>query len=270
MQTFINTRPQQRAKLLSDALRQAGLKVVNLPLLEMIAIDVSIEDKQKLQEVIKSTYDVLVVVSPTAASLGMGLMKSNHALASQTVVAVGNATAQVFADNGIDAMTPATPKGFALNHHIVNGFNNEGMLKLPCIQQLSSSSRVMVWCGQGGRKLLINSLRKRGVLVDVIELYKRQLPAKTCLSYKNWTVTTQKQTLLPQPKFVAGDKPIVLISSHEAFNNWQQLVSCNCDYQLDDFVYFVLGNRLANIIQQKKLVFRQIESLNPNHIISLL
>lgn len=258
MPTFINTRPQQRALPLSDALTNAGLTVVDLPLLEMIAIEPNKDDKQKLQAIAQSTYDVLVVVSPTAANLGMRSIKSNQVLSSQTVVAVGDATAQALAANGVEAITP---QSLSLTHHPVTRLNNnEGMLKLPCIQQLSSGSRVMVWRGQGGRRLLIDSLQERGVLVDVIELYKRQLPEQTFLAYKNWTAT----------KRAVEDSPIVLISSNEAFNNWQQVVACNRHYQLNDFVYLVLGSRLANIVQQKKLLFKQIESLNPAHIISQL
>ncbi|WP_434352820.1 uroporphyrinogen-III synthase [Psychrobacter sp. HD31] len=261
MPTFINTRPQQRALPLSDALTNAGLTVVDLPLLEMIAIEPNKDDKQKLQAIAQSTYDVLVVVSPTAANLGMRSIKSNQVLSSQTVVAVGDATAQALAANGVEAITP---QSLSSTHHPVTGLNNlnnnEGMLKLPCIQQLSSGSRVMVWRGQGGRRLLIDSLQERGVLVDVIELYKRQLPEQTFLAYKNWAAK----------KRAVEDSPIVLISSNEAFNNWHLVVACNRHYQLNDFIYLVLGSRLANIVQQKKLLFKQIESLNPAHIINQL
>jgi uroporphyrinogen-III synthase len=66
---IINTRPQARAKGLSDALQNHDATVLALPLLEVEAIPINPIAKQHLLDL--DRYDMVFVVSPTAAELGL-------------------------------------------------------------------------------------------------------------------------------------------------------------------------------------------------------
>jgi len=66
---FINTRPQDRASTLTEALVDAGYQVATLPLLELKAEPFSFELQQLYQQLEQT--QVIVVVSPTAVEVGM-------------------------------------------------------------------------------------------------------------------------------------------------------------------------------------------------------
>ena len=65
--TLINTRPADRAEPLTRHLRQAGIDVLELPLLATQPRTLSDVDHHTLKQ--WHDYDVMVVVSPTAAKL---------------------------------------------------------------------------------------------------------------------------------------------------------------------------------------------------------
>ena len=93
---FINTRPVERAQTLTQCLRQAGIDVVELPLLELVARPFSMQ----LQGLYSQLFDtqVIVVVSPTAVQFGMKYLQESGIKLSQLQhikwVAVGQTTAQ--------------------------------------------------------------------------------------------------------------------------------------------------------------------------------
>ncbi len=300
MPTFINTRPSQRAKPLTQALQSAGVDVLELPLLEIKPLALSSSDKQKLAELSTKTYDVLVVVSPAAAELGCQCLRGvlGEVLGNNVpnipsdipVVAVGQATADKLAE-------------FAITATIPNIANNEGMLALDFLANLNQQGRVMVWRGQGGRHLLIEELRKKGVTVDVVELYQRQLPTESLPKLKQWLENT-KQNTFAHTSTDKVDKPTVLISSGEAFANWVKLLSQihqgniaqNKFFQkqlsknqqfinnlptsypqekylihkLTDFRYLALGERLGQMMLDNELSYQQVESLSPEMILQAL
>ncbi len=308
MPTFINTRPSQRAKPLTQALQSAGVDVLELPLLQIKPLALSENDKQKLAELailatnaydLTKTYDVLVVISPTAAELAcqflcevLGNDVSNtpvDMLADIPVVAVGQATANKLAQFAITARIPSIA-------------NNEGMLALDCLANLNQQSRVMVWRGQGGRRLLIDELQKKGVTVDLIELYQRQLPTESLSILEQWLENTKQHTFAHTSADKA-DKPIVLISSGEVFANWVRLLSQIHQgkiaqqrfsqkqfsqqqlinklpttypqekpfiHRTTDFRYLALGERLGQIMLDNQLSYQQLESLSPEVILKAL
>lgn len=297
MPIFINTRPSERAKPLTQALQQSGVEVVELPLLEMKPIELSLDDEQKLQALQAGEYDVLVVVSPTAGQLGCQKLGCQIAseieieiecqiqtpnqslnqnqshkvrlLPSTQIVAVGDATASTLAEFGLSAIVPTTA-------------SNEGMLALASIQQLNASNKVMIWRGQGGRKLLVDVLQDKGVQVDIVELYQRQLPVATMENYRNWIASVQlrnqqisnKQISNKQLKNKQKQEITVLITSGEAFENWQKVVqqpvSEHKKTMLSDFNYIVLGERLASKLSKLQLTVTQVDSLTPVEMIATL
>ncbi len=253
---FINTRPVERGVALTNALQTSrnDIDVISLPLLETIPFPTQQINKNYFYNLSnpKNFYNILIVVSPTSAKLGLQYLQQLQIKISGStkIIAVGDATAKILAEKNINVLTPKTS-------------NNEGMLAMDCIQNLTQGDKVLIWRGQGGRKLLIETLEKKGVQVDILELYQRQLPKNTSLQYQQFLT-----------KFNQLKKPIasVLISSSESLQNWQNLVQqANKNNPkapiLSDFYYLALGERLANILENYQLNYSQLNDLQPKTIL---
>ena len=261
----INTRPTERAAPLSAALKANGYEELPLPLLALNPRPLTAHDKLLMQRWTESDYAVTVTVSPSAAVLGLKYWQSANDSAAivkrpskqnslpTSFVAVGGATVDVFRRHGIAVQQPIEP-------------NNEGMLEMPLIAALGIGDRVLMWRGLGGRRLLVETLRQRGVQVDSIAWYERVWPKKSSAVYRDW-LTEHLQASTVTPWAIA---PIVIISSGAAFEHWQHLLkpSTEASYPtLADFVYIVLGQRLAGLFADRQLRYQQVESLNPDEII---
>ena len=77
----------------------------------------------------------------------------------------------------------------------------------------------------------------------------------------------------------AQSKPIVIISSREAFNHWTTIVNQPILFdseikvvplKLVDFNYVVLGSRLAKIVAEQQLNYWRVESLEPKTILDTI
>lgn len=294
--TLINTRPTDRAEPLTRHLRQAGIDVLELPLLATQPRTLSDVDHHTLKQ--WHDYDVMVVVSPTAAKLFLqhlanfststnaktSLAKTSMSVQPPILVAVGHATADVLQQQGLQQ------QGYAIQ--IPTTHNNEGMLAMPCIAMLQAGQRVLICRGVGGRQLLIDTLNKRGVQVDTVPLYQRQLPEQTQATFVNWvTADWVTQTHLPNDGRTEQTDALatVLISSGESFEHWQKICqnlsvwlqrwlqtqphkSLN-DKRLADhanlscYRYLALGNRLCAMLSEQQLNVTMLDSLEPQHIL---
>lgn len=192
---IINTRPVNRAQPLTDALMQKGALVTAIPLVENIPLALSAEHRQYLLNL--DLYDVVFVVSPTAAKLGLALLGDywpQWPIAVQWL-AIGEATAEVLHQYGLQAIVPTQE-------------TSEGLLQLPCLQQLQQGQKMLVLRGQGGRNLVRDNLQQQGVKVDYLDLYQRQVPINS-------------QQLWQQQK---NSPDLVVITSGEILQSWRQLV----------------------------------------------
>ncbi|MGL5159022.1 MAG: uroporphyrinogen-III synthase, partial [Acinetobacter junii] len=121
---FINTRPEDRAHSLNQALIQEGIQVESLPLLELVAEPFT-ADLMQLYDQLKASQ-VIVVVSPTAVEIGMLYLKNSGIDLDQLKhiqwIAVGQATAAALKTFGIDSLVPDVE-------------SSEGMLQLPILRE---------------------------------------------------------------------------------------------------------------------------------------
>lgn len=221
--TIINTRPIERGQALTEALVAAGATVEAIPLVENIPISLLPEQRQYLLNL--DLYDVVFVVSPTAAELGLSLLSDywpQWPIAVQWL-AVGEATANVLRSYQLQPIVPQQE-------------TSEGLLQLPIIQQLQQGQKMLVLRGQGGRNLVKENLQQQGVKVDYIDLYQRQMPVN---SQQLW----QQQKNLPN---------LAVITSGEILQNWQQLLG----EIFKQIPVVVISVRLAKLAQQ--LGFQQI------------
>lgn len=235
---ILNTRPLDRAGALSQALRHAGYRVSELPLLDFEVCPLPIASQARLADV--RAGDVVVVVSPMAAQLGLAWIAQHPHTNWQHVqwFAVGEATAQVLAQAGFWAKIPARA-------------NSEGLLVLPEISQLQPPTRVMVWRGEGGRELIQDTLLQRGVELHSIAFYRRILPTQSMTQWRAWSEVDRPQ--------------YVLMTSGEAWENWCQMVG---SYALQP-TFLVYGEHLQRRLSSHVQTIC-LSSLQPQAVVEAL
>lgn len=246
---FINTRPEDRAHSLNQALIQEGIQVESLPLLELVAEPFTV-DLMQLYDQLKASQ-VIVVVSPTAVEIGMLYLKNSGIDLDQLKhiqwIAVGQATAAALKTFGIDSLVPDVE-------------SSEGMLQLPILRERVDLNTVAFWRGHGGRQFMMQHLQQTGVKILNFILYRRQCPELSLTKFPKLV----SQLVSQQPVFV-------LISSEASWRNWQRLTA-QISKELD-CIYLVLGERLAQVLCQTQnqvdsmLKYIQLETLAPLEII---
>ena len=298
-QIVINTRPIARAAPLTQYLQAAGLSVVEIPMLTLRQRPTTDEDRALMHAWLAGEYKALVIVSPTAASLGLKVWQSlvhndyddssdtkteNKAadrvhkalVAPSPLIAVGQATAAALNQAKIDAANYQVRQPEVAN--------NEGMLAMPEIERLQSGDKLLIWRGLGGRRLLVDTLQARGVHIDSIAWYERSMPTEAMAQYQQWQQDFYSYHKIAQ----TTKKPIVVVSSGAAFEHWTTIVAdaktvasehnshvtsataINLPLSLSDFAYVVLGERLANMLAAQRLSYWRVEDLAPDTILSAI
>ena len=297
--TVINTRPVERAAPLTRHLQAAGLTVVDIPMLALEACASSDTDMRLMRQWLAGEYQVLVIVSPTAAASGLAIWQllererqansatdkeakgtegSSRLLAAPShLIAVGEATAAVLNEAKLpfasyQVLQPAIA-------------NNEGMLAMPEIDNLQTGDKLLVWRGLGGRRLLVDTLQARGVHIDSIAWYERKMPINAMAQYQQWRQDFNNKNATIGITVSQQAKPIVIVSSGTAFEHWESIVqatktinlaaenqamSVNVPLKLSDFAYVVLGERLANMVAEKQLSYWRVEDLAPETILTAI
>ena len=297
--TVINTRPVERAAPLTRHLQAAGLTVVDIPMLALEACASSDTDMRLMRQWLAGEYQVLVIVSPTAAASGLAIWQllererqansatdkeaegtegSSRLLAAPShLIAVGEATAAVLNEAKLpfasyQVLQPAIA-------------NNEGMLAMPEIDNLQAGDKLLVWRGLGGRRLLVDRLQARDVHIDSIAWYERKMPINAMAQYQQWRQDFNNKNATIGITVSQQAKPIVIVSSGTAFEHWESIVqatktinlaaenqamSANTPLKLSDFAYVVLGERLANMVAEKQLSYWRVEDLAPETILTAI
>ncbi|AXI01725.1 uroporphyrinogen-III synthase [Aquirhabdus parva] len=242
---FLNTRPSTRAAALTTAVLQAGWRVTELPLLELVALPLSESELDCLQLLTSDPVSVIVVVSPTAANMGLQALArlgiAPDALAIRWL-AVGQGTAQVLQAHNLYPDIPMIE-------------TSEGLIASDLLASLPAGAAVMVWRGEGGRELVQERLLARGVSLQIINLYCRQLPES---SLQQW-ISLEKKSDSDFPS-------VVLLSSGESWRYWQRLAGARA---LEPWL-LVLGQRLMVDVSQYTSRVQQLIDLQPAHIVSVL
>ena len=294
--TVINTRPVERAAPLTRHLQQAGLTVVDIPMLTLEARATTDNDMLLMRQWLAGEYQALVIVSPTAAASGLAIWQAleherqtldanaknmygsvNILTAPSHIIAVGEATAAVLNDVKLPTAS------YQVRQPTIA--NNEGMLAMPEIEGLQAGDKLLVWRGLGGRRLLVDTLQARDVHIDSIAWYERKMPMGAMAQYQQWLQNFSSQNDLATLTTSQLEKPIVIVSSGTAFEHWQSIVeatqvsnsgaenqalSVNKALQLSDFAYVVLGERLANMAAEQKLNYWRVEDLAPQTILNAI
>lgn len=190
----LNTRPAHQAAGLGAALAAAGARVSELPLIAITPLPLAAEDERLLLDL--DRYDGVFFVSANAARLGLDAIAGYWPQwpFRLPAYAVGDSTAAVLRDAGLDVVVPAQA-------------DSEALLALPALQEVAGR-RFLLLRGEGGRELLPGTLRARGARVDVIALYRRDLPVA---ARAQWAA-------------LAADPPdVVVLTSPDALRHWREV-----------------------------------------------
>ena len=144
-------------------------------------------------------YEILIFVSINAARFGARRIVECGAEISPAaaVLAVGVATARETATL-LDLPVHGPP----------TGSGSEQLLKLPQLKDVQDR-RIAIFRGEGGRELLAEELRRRGAVVDYIEVYRR-VPAANAAG--------QLREILAE-----GPLDMVIVTSAEALARWREI-----------------------------------------------
>jgi uroporphyrinogen-III synthase len=159
------TRPVDESRALARTLAEVGVYSASLPLLEIEPLPVSEANRSIVYDL--AAYCAVIVVSKPAARLGLAMVDEVWPQPPmQKWFTVGAATAQILDDYGLHVFFPE------------HGDDSEALLELPQFQQAVSGydPKVLIMRGEDGRELLAERLRARGVTVDYLPLYRRNLP----------------------------------------------------------------------------------------------
>ncbi|MGE4404811.1 uroporphyrinogen-III synthase [Pseudomonas sp.] len=161
------TRPAEECAALAATLAGAGIHSVSLPLLAIEPLAETAEQRATVLEL--DRYCAVVVVSKPAARLGLELLDRYWPQPpfGQAWFSVGAATGAILAGYGLDVSWPQ------------HGDDSEALLALPRLDEALArpEPKLLILRGEGGREFLAETLRGRGVQVDVLELYRRRLPS---------------------------------------------------------------------------------------------
>lgn len=160
------TRPAEDCAALAQSLAAAGVASSCLPLLEIAPVGL-VAQQQALLQGLNRFQAIIVVSKPAARLLLEQLAQASLQPPRQGWFTVGEATAAVLQDAGLEVSCPP------------RGDDSEALLALPALEQAVavSAPRVLIVRGVGGRELLAERLAEQGASVEYLELYRRCLPA---------------------------------------------------------------------------------------------
>ncbi len=159
--SIVVTRPGLQGQQLAQEIRRRGGRVVALPLIEIQELELIGVEKQKVIDL--DRYDVIVVVSPNAAKIGLERIDQYWPQLPLHIewYAVGVATANALASRAISAQVPS------------RGWDSEALLALPGLKMLQGK-KILILKGKGGRTLLQEQFSARGARVETLDLYCRK------------------------------------------------------------------------------------------------
>lgn len=237
---FVNTRPSGRQSF-------GGLSVAcyDLPILDLNKRKLSDKECTYQKQLLANHYNVLVVISVTAAKYALQNLTADElkvlqdlSLEGLNIIAVGRATASVLTKTKILVATPTDGKLET----------NEGMLCMSPIKNLKTGDRVLIWKGVGGRTLLADTLVGQGVAVQTIAWYDRVV----CHTLHQ-QMTTLKQHL--------ADITVVLITSQMALEAFFGACrQARLDYK--QLYYIALKDRLTLLIRRYHLPVQTVYELS--------
>lgn len=212
------TRPAAQAQRLVEMIEQAGGEAVRFPALEIAPLS----DTTALDRVLADIahLNLAIFISPNAVVHGLARLKERGGLPPHLMVAaIGRGTAKALTEAGVaNAITP------------VEGSDSESLLALPQLNDVAGK-RIVIFRGEGGRKLLGDTLRARGAEVTYAECYRRVRPAADAAPLT--------------ARLAAGGVDVVTVTSVETLHNLHDMLDVHSRERLRRLPIVVVGDRQA-------------------------
>jgi uroporphyrinogen-III synthase len=195
--TFLVARPEHKAEQTAAHLAQKGLQAYAFPVLNITPENSEQNKTHFLQFITENENKTLIITSTYAASFVRESILSQQALTytkgTINIIAIGHATAKAVKADIMTQLTSADSKSKANMHlerhvavrvvlHVAQPETSEGALDLPHLHEVENHA-ICIVKGFGGRCLLQNELQKRGALVKVLEVYRRNVNLKLKHNY---------------------------------------------------------------------------------------
>lgn len=156
------TRPEHQSQRLAELIRGLGGEPLLFPAMEIVALP-DTETAPALDRLTR--FDLAIFTSPNAARLAMQRIQRVGGLPARLrVAALGPGTAAELKKCGVREMI--VPEA---------NYDSEALLDRLSGLQFSGKS-VVIFRGEGGRELLGESLRQRGLEVEYVKCYRRARP----------------------------------------------------------------------------------------------
>ncbi len=211
------TRPSGQIEGLAQCVEQTGGKVLRFPVIEISAPADTAVAHQQLQEAARA--DATIFLSANAVDWAMKRVPAEHF--SAPLMAIGAATARALARHGLP--TALQPE---------QAYTSEALLELPQLQvDALVGKRMLIVRGEGGRPLLMETLKSRGAQVEVAEVYRRIRPsADSGVLLRAWN---------------ADKIDVAVLNSGEALRNLYHLAGEKGRAQLQSTPLVVVSERIA-------------------------
>ncbi len=194
--TVLVTRPAHQAEAFCTLLEQAGFSPLRFPTVHIAALTTAEQLADTLLQL--ESADIVIFTSVNAVNYAQAAAPLKALLAPAThVLAIGPATARALENVGVDAEVPS------LEH------SSLGLLALPLLQQVQDNKIALVR-GRGGLATLPDGLTAAGAVLEILEVYQRQIPADSA----------------PLQRLFQRDLPhIISATSNETLSNLVTLMS---------------------------------------------
>ncbi|WP_291992200.1 uroporphyrinogen-III synthase [Candidatus Accumulibacter sp. ACC003] len=221
---IVVTRPRAQASVLAGWIAERGGEPVIFPLLEIAPAD----DPEPLQSLITrlDNYSLAIFVSPNAVAFSVpAILAKRPWPLGLRALAIGQGSVAVLASYGIaNALAP------------VERFDSEALLELPEMQcDVVAGQRAVIFRGNGGRELLADTLRDRGVEVDYVACYKRSAPLDAELLVALWR---------------SRRLDALTVSSSEGLRNLVNVLDDSARASLQETPVFVPHPRIAEVAEE--------------------
>ena len=217
------TRPAHQAEALIQKIEAAGGEAVRLPTIEIAAPT----DTAALQSTLNrlSAFAYAIFISPNAVRQFLPQLHLHGGVPSGLqLAAVGQGTLRALKDAGFDKVLAPTTR-----------FDSEALLELLPATSVAGKE-ILIVRGEGGHKLLSESLSARGARVTFAECYRRILPRQPDAAIL--------------ARLLRGDIDILIFTSIEGAQNLCTLVGEAGQDKLLAMPVVVMSERLAQTCRE--------------------
>ena len=218
---ILNTRPYEQGKALSIAIANANGRALSCPALEILFSEATwFSALPKFDEVHQAIF-----ISVNAVTFSCRVFAEQKLTwpAHIHVIAVGNGTAKALQDHHIrvDAIPIRS--------------DSEHLLLLNSLQAVHKKT-ILLFKGEGGRRLIAETLKERGAKVIELDVYQRVLPTGDQEKLESW--------------WREDAVDIILFTSQEAMQNIFTLFGEKAHAWLQSKPCLVISQRLAEAASQ--------------------